>query len=123
MAAIRDRLVRKILQDDPANEDRVLWIITDEAAYDDAQLLGLPAPQGAAAFEQPTGAAAPSSAFVPRSSAGPRQRPARGLSSPMSSDSMLESGRLSPMNESGHGHTRLSVREDEVRIVKFNGCW
>ena len=36
MAAIRDRLVHKMLQEDPANAGRVPWNITDEAAYDDA---------------------------------------------------------------------------------------
>ena len=32
VAAIRDRLVREILQEDPANAGRVPWNITDEAA-------------------------------------------------------------------------------------------
>ena len=35
MAAIRDRLVRKMLQEDPANVGRVPWSVTDEATYDD----------------------------------------------------------------------------------------
>ena len=97
VAAIRDRLMRNILQDDPANAGKVPWSITDEAAYDDAQLSGLPAPPGAAAIIQAMSAAAPSSAVVRRPRAGPRQQPAGRVSSPMSSNSMLESGRSTPM--------------------------
>ena len=104
-----------MLQDDPANAGKVPWSIVDEAAYDDAQLSGLPAPPGAAAIMPATGTVAPSSAVVPRSLAGPRQRPASRLSSPPSSDSMLGLDHLSPTNGSMHGRTRQSVREDEVR--------
>ena len=43
-AAIRERLVRRILLDDPANEGQVPWGPTDKAAHDDAQILGFPAP-------------------------------------------------------------------------------
>ena len=41
MAAIRERLVRRILLNDPANEGLVPWGPTDEAAHDDAQILEL----------------------------------------------------------------------------------
>ena len=50
VAAIRDRRVRKMLQDNPANAGKVPWSIVVEAAYDDAQLAGLLAPPGAAAI-------------------------------------------------------------------------
>ena len=120
VAAIRDRLLRKVLQDDPANAGMVPWSITDEAAYDDAQLAGLPAPLGVAAIMPATGAAAPSSAVVgPRSHAGPSRQAVGRASLPMSSDAM-ESGRVSPMNGSVHGRTRRSTYEDEIQIVNEN---
>ena len=39
MAAIRERLVRRILLDDSANEGLVPWGPTDEAAHNDARIL------------------------------------------------------------------------------------
>ena len=83
VAAIRDRLLRKVLQDDPANAGKVPWSITDEAAYDDAQLAGLPAPPGVATIMPATSAAALSSAVVgPRTHAGPSRQSLGRASSP-----------------------------------------
>ena len=72
--------------------------MTDRTAYEDAQILGLQVPPGAATIGQPTDAVAPSSAVVPKSNP--------------------QGGGLSPTNGSVHERTRQSRREDNVRILR-----
>ena len=77
-------------------------------------------PPGAAAIMPATGAAAPSSAVVPRSHAGPNQQPAERVRSPPSSDSILGLDRLSPMNGSVNGRKRRSVYDNNLRVLYEN---
>ena len=93
VAAIRERLVRRILLDKPANEGRVPWSPRDEAAHDNAQILGLPA--GVEQLEALGESAAPPSANT-RSLVGPQNARVGEVASPQSSDSMQGLGRLPP---------------------------
>lgn len=83
--------------------------MTNEAAYEDAPLLGFTASAGVPTVEQPTSTAVPLTVVVPRTSTGPRLLPAQVLD------------HLSPTNRSVHWETRQSVRnEDDVHVVRKN---
>ena len=122
VAAIRERLVRRILLDDPANEGLVPWGPTDEAAHDDAQILGLPATastqQGAAVGQLDAlgASAAPPSANI-GSLAGPQNARAGGVASPPSSDSMRGLGGMLQLGLSYSKLIYCNSAEDRKSVV------
>ena len=96
IAAIRDRLVRRILLENPDYEGKVSWSIKDEVAYEDALFAGAPAAAALlqiAAAEQSGAPTAPAAqpATVSSSLAGPGHATAEQVDSPISSDSIIGS--------------------------------